>query len=98
MCSAVCFTYDSEKLVVMESDVVRVPIREHVPPDVRAGEFWLCNRRPDRLNDTKNLQTKVTEDDPLLVFLKRMNGNVMRPVEHKPAAIEARNQHGTPER
>ena len=38
------------------------------------------------------------EDDPLLAFLRRINGNVMRPVEHKPAAIEAEAQDGTLER
>ena len=56
------------------------------------------NRQPDRWKDGKQLATKVAEDDPLLVFLKRINGNVMRPVEHKPAAIEAECQYVTPER
>jgi len=58
----------------------------------------LRNRQPDRWKDGKQLATKVAEDDPLLVFLKRINGNVMRLVEYKPAAIEAECQDVTPER
>jgi hypothetical protein len=30
----------------------------------------------------------VAEDDPFLVFLRRINGKVMRPVEHRPKLIE----------
>ena len=40
----------------------------------------------------------MAEDDPLLVFLRSINGRVMRPIEHKPAAIETECQDVTPER
>jgi hypothetical protein len=76
----------------------RVPMREQLPPDPRAGEFWLCNRQLDRWKDSKQLATKVAEEDPLLVFLRRINGKVMWPVLHRPAAIEAECQDVTPER
>ena len=58
---AVGYTFDSEKIVVMSggkdmpSEVERVPIVEHVPPDVRAAEYWLNNRRP------RSWQHKVTQ-------------------------------------
>jgi hypothetical protein len=61
----------------------------HVPPDPRAAEFWLRNRRPDRWKDAKQLETRGVEDDPLLAFLKSINGRVMRPVEQDEPVIEA---------
>lgn len=78
---AVGYTYDSEKILVVQGEVIREPIKEHVPPDPRAAEFWLRNRRPDRWKDAKQLETRVAEDDPFLAFLKSINGRVMRPVE-----------------
>jgi Helix-turn-helix domain of resolvase len=87
---AVGYTYDSEKLLVVQGEVVREPIKEHVPPDPRAAEFWLRNRRPDRWKDIKQLETRVAEDDPLLAYLKSINGRVLRPVEQAgPPVIEA---------
>ena len=85
---AVGYTYDSEKLFVVEGEVIRAPIKEHVPPDPRAAEFWLRNRRPDRWKDAKQLETRVAEDDPLLAYLKSIDGRVMRPVEHDGPVIE----------
>lgn len=38
------YTWDSEKIVVADGEVVRVPIKEHAPPDVAAQRFWLSNR------------------------------------------------------
>jgi hypothetical protein len=78
---AIGYTYDSEKLFVIEGEVIRAPIKEHVPPDPRAAEFWLRNRRPDRWKDAKQLETRVAEDDPFLAYLKSIDGRVMRPVE-----------------
>jgi hypothetical protein len=47
----------------------------------RAGEFWLRNRRADRWKDTKQLEARTAEDDPLLAFLKSIDGRVLRPAE-----------------
>jgi hypothetical protein len=85
---AVGYTYDSEKVLVVEGEVIRAPIKAHVPPDPRAAEFWLRNRRPDRWKDTKQLETRVSDDDPFLAFLKSINGRVLRPREQKASAIE----------
>jgi hypothetical protein len=85
---AVGYTYDSEKLLVVQGQVIREPIKEHVPPDPRAAEFWLRNRRPDRWKDAKQLETRVAEDDPLLAFLKSIDGRVLRPVEQDDPVIE----------
>jgi hypothetical protein len=51
----------------------------HVPPDPRAREFWLRNRRPDRWKDAKQLETRTADDDPLIAYLKRIDGRVLRP-------------------
>lgn len=49
---AIGYSYDSEKIVTISlgknagTAIERVPIVEHVPPDVKAAELWLKNRRP----------------------------------------------------
>lgn len=50
---AVGYTFDSEKLFHSDGDVIRAPIKEHVPPDTTACIFWLKNRRPDLWRDKK---------------------------------------------
>jgi hypothetical protein len=42
---AVGYTFDSEKIVVVNKKVERVAIREHIPPDPGAQQYWLNNRR-----------------------------------------------------
>lgn len=56
------YTFDSEKIITvsrganMGSEIERVKIKEHVPPDVTAQIFWLKNRRKgdwrDRIDNT----------------------------------------------
>lgn len=87
---AVGYTYDSEKLLVVQGKVIREPIKEHIPPDPRAAEFWLRNRRPDRWKDTKQLEARTADDDPLLAFLNSIDGRVLRPVEQAGPMIEAK--------
>lgn len=48
---AVGYTYESEKVFQYQGEVVRAPVREHVPPDTTAQIFWLKNRRPDLWRD-----------------------------------------------
>lgn len=54
---AIGYTFDSEKLLTVSqgkdqgSVVERHPIREHVPPDVTAGIFWLKNRKRGEWRD-----------------------------------------------
>jgi hypothetical protein len=94
---AVGYEHEGEKILVVDGSIHHVPIMVHVPADTRAGEFWLRNRSRDRWKDAKALEHKIPEDDPFLVFLRRINGKVMRPVEHKPKAIEADCRDVTPE-
>lgn len=35
---------------------VYTPFLEHVPPDPRAGEFWLTNRAPDRWKNKQRIE------------------------------------------
>lgn len=85
---AVGYTYDSEKVFVVQGAVIRAPTKEHVPPDPRAAEFWLRNRCPDRWKDIKQLEARTADDDPLLAFLKSINGRVLRPVEQAEPVLE----------
>jgi hypothetical protein len=46
---AVGYTHDSEKIFcTKDGKVRRVKTKEHYPPDVSAGQFWLTNRQPGR--------------------------------------------------
>lgn len=44
---AVGYTFESEKVFQHQGQIIRAPIREHVPPDTTAMIFWLKNRRAD---------------------------------------------------
>lgn len=48
---AIGYTFDSEKVFQYQGEIVRAPVREHVPPDTTAAIFWLKNRRPDEWRD-----------------------------------------------
>jgi transcriptional regulator with XRE-family HTH domain len=51
------YEYPSEKIVVVEGEVQRVPIVEKVAPDVTAATFWLKNRRPELWADRSEVVT-----------------------------------------
>jgi len=83
------YTFDSEKIVTislgqgMGSEVERVAIEEHCPPDVTAQIFWLKNRRPDRWREKQETELSgalnLHADDGLTVIL-----NGITPAEPKP--------------
>ena len=56
-------------------------IREHVPPDPRAGEFWLRNRRPDRWKDKQHINHDVDPESPLAALARELAGTALRPKE-----------------
>jgi hypothetical protein len=41
---AVGYTFESEKIFQHQGEIIRAPVREHVPPDTTAAIFWLKNR------------------------------------------------------
>ena len=45
---ALGYSVESEKILVVDGEVLRVPYIEHYPPDATSMIFWLKNRRPDR--------------------------------------------------
>lgn len=50
------YTFDSEKIFNHQGEILRVPIREHVPPDTTAMIFWLKNRRPADWRDKHEVE------------------------------------------
>ena len=48
---AVGYTYETTKIFNGHNGVVVVPYKEHVPPDVTVGQFWLRNRCKDEFRD-----------------------------------------------
>jgi hypothetical protein len=59
---AVGYDFDSEKVFYNQkkNKVVRVPIREHVPPDPGAAMRWLTNRRPEQWRDKREIDLTAT--------------------------------------
>jgi hypothetical protein len=54
---AIGYSYNAEKIFCDKNGkVTRVPIVEHVPPDVTAQIFWLKNRDPERWRDVQALE------------------------------------------
>jgi hypothetical protein len=41
------YTFEAEKILVVNKAVERVAYTEHLPPDINACIFWLKNRRPE---------------------------------------------------
>ena len=89
---AMGYTFDSEEIKVIDGQVVRVPIRERVPPDYNSMRLWLCNRAPERWKDISHLDAGVAEDNPLAAWFKQFEGTAMRPQPRElpqPDPIEA---------
>lgn len=62
---AVGYTYDAVKIVAdaKTGAVVKIPYREHVPPDTAAIQFWLKNRRPEVWRDKHEVAHKLSPDN-----------------------------------
>jgi hypothetical protein len=79
------YSYDSEKIFQYEGQVVRAPIREHVPPDTTAMIFWLKNRRPEQWRDkTEHVVTHksagtMTDDELARIAAGRSEGTAPAP-------------------
>lgn len=56
---AVGYTFESEKIFQHQGEVIRAPIREHVPPDTTAAIFWLKNRRGEHWKDKHDHHVSV---------------------------------------
>ena len=57
---AVGYSFNSEKIFCnKDGEVTRVPIVEHVPPDVTAQIFWLKNRKPSEWRDVQNVEHAI---------------------------------------
>lgn len=56
------FTVDTEKILVVDNEVVRVQTKTYYPPDTGAIAFWLKNRRPEKWRDKHEIDvTKQVE-------------------------------------
>lgn len=53
------YTFDSEKIMQYEGQVIRAPIVEHVPPDTTAAIFWLKNRMPEIYREKSEVDVNV---------------------------------------
>lgn len=81
------YTFDSEKILVVEGEVQRIETLEHVPPDTKAAMFWLQNRRPGLWRSVNHIKHDVEEEGELAAWLKGLGGaggNTVRPVEDDP--------------
>jgi hypothetical protein len=59
------YTFDSEKVFQFQGQIVRAPVREHVPPDTTAAIFWLKNRRKEQWRDRHEIEHKHEYADDL---------------------------------
>lgn len=73
------YTFESEKVFQHQGEIVRAPIREHVPPDTTAMIFWLKNRRPEAWRDKTEVHHKhsvesMSDDDLARIAAGRGEG------------------------
>jgi hypothetical protein len=45
------YSFEAVKVLQRGGEAVVVPYTEHLPPDMRAIQFWLTNRRPERWSE-----------------------------------------------
>jgi hypothetical protein len=48
---AIGYSFDSEEIFNNKGEIIRVPVRKHLPPDTTAMIFWLKNRRKEQWRD-----------------------------------------------
>ncbi len=90
---AIGYSYESEKIIydAKRGEVIRVPIVEHVPPDVTAQIFWLKNRDPKNWRDrrevgmegpmtTKRITSTMTPQQAAEAFAATIRGAVLEEV------------------
>lgn len=92
---AVGYTFDSEKVLVVDKEIQRIETVEHVPPDTKAAMFWLQNRRPGIWRDTKHLKHDVEEDSPLGKFLEEVSGHAFQPKDQDGPASSSADEGNT---
>lgn len=91
---AVGYTYPSEKIVVVDKKVERVPIKEHVPPDVGAGQFLLTNYKPGEFRNRQSVEAGAPgdfdrlSDDDLRRFIEAEAMQVVGSSSSAPAKLE----------
>lgn len=57
---AVGYSYETEKVMQFEGEIVRADTVEHMPPDVKAAEYWLNNRRGNSWKSKLDVKHGVT--------------------------------------
>lgn len=98
---ALGYSFKSEKILQHEGQVIRVPVVEHVPPEVKAMALWLTNRSPDRWKDRQDVNVtgaiavgsvQLNRDAALaLIQVLRETGgeDTIETIEHEPAMVQA---------
>jgi transposase-like protein len=87
---AVGYTHESMKIFMPAGakEPVYALYLEHVPPDPRAGEFWLTNRAPDRWKNKQNVEHNEAADSPIRLLAEQISGRAIRPRLPEPTIIE----------
>lgn len=93
---AIGYAQPTEKIHVTKwGSVLRVDTKEHIPPDVGAGKFWLTNRQPQNWKERTSqehsgrveiVERKALIDDIVRLMLTPSNSLVSNQnvIEHKP--------------
>jgi len=92
------YSFDSEKIVVVEGEPQRVEIIEHVPPDTKAAMWWLQNRKPGTWRDVRHIKHDIDEEGALggwLRDLSKTQKNTFRPVDDDPEVGAGVTSHGS---
>ncbi len=89
------YNYHSEKVMVVEGEVVRVPVVEHVPPSENAARFWLQNRDGQNWNAAQRHDLAIAQDvnvtitkdmspkDAMAEFMKLLRAPPPLVIEHE---------------
>lgn len=73
------YSFDSEKVMVVDKELQRVQTLEHVPPDPKAAMFWLQNRRPGLWRATHHIKHDIEPESQIASFLAGVSGQAFKP-------------------
>ena len=79
---AIGYTFESEKVFQFQGQIIRTPIREHIPPDTVAGMFLMKNRQPDKWRDVQKHEHGGIGD-----FSNRTDAELLREIAEDAAEL-----------
>jgi hypothetical protein len=82
---AMGYNHPETKFFVVEGEIVKEDTIKHYPPDVKAQQYWLNNRKPKEWRNRHEVKADVTVNESLDKKLTDGRQNLRKKLEEKTA-------------